>query len=99
MPPATTEIKAEDISYNYVYEQPYSNAWNYQSDYNYTADPTTCYNGTSVDAANIIRTMRSNPGAELGTDLGCRVPPQHCYVDNNVVFDMMGKYPSQHATM
>ncbi|KAF1944412.1 hypothetical protein EJ02DRAFT_398647 [Clathrospora elynae] len=98
MAPSVTEIKSEDIQYDYPYEQLYNSSWSYTSDYNYVADPLNYYSTSScVDAANIIRTMRSDVGPELEVDLGCRATDPHCYVNNSTVFNMMDKYVSQHA--
>ncbi|KAF2845507.1 hypothetical protein T440DRAFT_511575 [Plenodomus tracheiphilus IPT5] len=97
--PSAADVKSED-AYSYPYDQSYSNSWTYPSEYNFVADPVAYYNTSScVDAANIIRTMRANAGPELEADLGCRAPGQHCYVNNNVVFNMMDKYSNQHATI
>ena len=94
--PSAAEIKAEDVQYNYTYEQPYAPPWGYSHDFNYVAEPATYYSTSScVDAANIIRTMRSDAGPELEADLGCHAPEQHCYVNNNVVFNMMDKYSTK----
>ncbi|KAF1830990.1 hypothetical protein BDW02DRAFT_74773 [Decorospora gaudefroyi] len=104
--PSITEIKSEEVQYDYPYEQqpyneqPYNNSVTYASDYNYNADSLTYFSNTScVDAANIIRTMRSDVGPELEADLGCRDPGQYCYVSNPTVFNAMDKYAQQHAAM
>ncbi|CAO2654569.1 Nn.00g113020.m01.CDS01 [Neocucurbitaria sp. VM-36] len=100
MTPSAAEMKADDVRYNYPYEQPYNNSWTYSNDYNYVTEPVTYYSTSScVDAANIIRTMRSDVGPELEADLGCRAPEQHCYVNNNVVFNMMDKYATPHTAI
>ncbi|KAF1841228.1 uncharacterized protein K460DRAFT_380937 [Cucurbitaria berberidis CBS 394.84] len=101
MTPSAAEIKVEDVRYNYPYEQHYHNTWTYPSDYNYVADPAATYYSTSscVDAANIIRTMRSDVGPELETDLGCRTSDQDCYVNNHIVFNVMDKYSNQHTAI
>jgi hypothetical protein len=88
-------VKTEAVRYSYTYEQPsYNNTWNYSDEYNMVPNPATYYNTSScVDAANIIRTMRADvQPEELEADLGCRAPDQNCYVNNNVVFNMMDKY-------
>jgi hypothetical protein len=63
------------------------------------AEPSTYYNTSScVDAANIIRTMRSGASHEMEDELGCRNPNQNCYINNNnnnMMFSMMDKYSSQ----
>ncbi len=100
MTPAAAEVKAEDVAYPYPYENSYNNSWNYSAEYSYAADPVTYYATTScVDAANIIRTMRAETGPELETELGCRAPEQNCYVNNNLVFNMMDKYSAPHTAI
>lgn len=100
MSPSAAEIKSEDAQYEYPYERPYNNPWAYTSDYSYTADPASYYSSSScVDAANIIRTMRSNITSDLEASLECRTSDQHCYVSNTAVFDMVDKYTQKHATM
>ncbi|KAI8942284.1 hypothetical protein NX059_000363 [Plenodomus lindquistii] len=99
MPPSSADVKTED-AYSYPYDPSYSNSWTYPSDYSFVADPVAYYSTSScVDAANIIRTMRANAGPELEADLGCRAPDQHCYVNNNVVFNVMDKYSSHHTAI
>lgn len=101
MTPPAAEIKSEDVRYQYTqYDPQYQNTWNYSHDYNVVSEPTAYYNTSScVDAANIIRTMRSDVGPELEADLGCRVPNQECYINNNVVFNMMDKYSHPHSAI
>jgi len=100
MTPPAGEIKTEDVRYSYPFDPSYGNTWNYPQEYNVAADPTSYYNASScVDAANIIRTMRSDAGPELESDLGCRVPNQDCYISNNVVFNMMDKYSNPHSAI
>jgi hypothetical protein len=95
--PPAPEIKTEDVQYGYAYDQPYPNNWHYSSDYNMIGGPANYYNNTScIDAANIIRTMRSEPGHQVEPDLSRRMPPHNCYIDNNMVLNMMEhKYPHQ----
>ncbi|KAF2129452.1 hypothetical protein P153DRAFT_385661 [Dothidotthia symphoricarpi CBS 119687] len=96
--PPASEIKTEGVQYDYPYEQAYNGSWAYSNHYNFAADPVPYYNSTScVDAANIIRTMRSDVGPELEAGFGCRTPDQHCYVNNNMVFGMMDRYSNQHT--
>jgi hypothetical protein len=89
------EIKAESVSqYNmYHFNQTPNDAWAMNNPATYTADTMSFYNTTScVDAANIIRTMRSDVGPELEYDLGCRTAEQNCRVTNPTVFNVMEKY-------
>ena len=88
------EVKPEGIPhYGYHFEQPMNNSWTYPSEVHYTSEPMTYYSTSScVDAANIIRTMRSDVGLELENELGCRPHEQNCFVDNPAVFNIMDKY-------
>jgi hypothetical protein len=94
--PPAPGIKSEDVRYGYSYDQSYNNTWHYSNEYNMVAEPSTYYNTSScVDAANIIRTMRSDASHEIENELGCRNPNQNCYVNNNVIFSMMDRYSNQ----
>jgi hypothetical protein len=100
MTPPAPEIKSEDVRYGYSYDQSYNNTWHYTNEYNLVPQPSHYYNTSScVDAANIIRTMRSDVGSDLDSDLGCRVPDQAYYVNNNVAFGMMDKYSIPHTAV
>jgi hypothetical protein len=94
--PSAPEIKSEDVRYGYSFDQSYNNGWQY-NEYGLVTNPTGYYNTTSVDAANIIKTMRSDVEPHMEASLGGRVTNQHCYMDNNMVYNMMGKYPSHHS--
>jgi hypothetical protein len=99
MTPSTVEIKSEDVQYDYPYEQPFNSSWTYPNDYSYTADPAAYYSASScIDAANIIRTMRSEVAPMLDVDLGCRAPDQQCYVNSATVY-MMDKYSQGHTAI
>lgn len=92
------EIKTEDVTYGYSYDQSYNNSWHYTNDYNMMPQPTQFYNNSScVDAANIIRTMRSDARPDLHAGLGCRVPNQDYYTNGNVAFSMMDKFAPPHT--
>jgi hypothetical protein len=98
MTPTAPEVKIEDVQYNYSYGHSYNNTWHYSDEYNLIAEPATYYNTSScVDAANIIRTMRSDAGSELEPDLRCRAPVQDSYVNSEMVFNMMNKYSNDHS--
>ncbi|RMZ72419.1 hypothetical protein GMOD_00007400 [Pyrenophora seminiperda CCB06] len=100
MSPSASDIKSEDAQYDYHFERPYNHPWLYTSDCNYTADPATYYaSSSSVDAANIIRTMRSNAAPELEANMECRTYNQERYVNNTGVYDMVDRYTQKHATM
>ncbi|KAL5113321.1 hypothetical protein ACEQ8H_008816 [Pleosporales sp. CAS-2024a] len=95
--PPNTEIKTEEAHYGFSYEQSFQhNAWQYPNEYHMVAQPPTYYNTPScVDAANIIRTMRSNMGSGLETDLCCRIPSPNGYINDNTAYNTMDKYSSQ----
>ena len=100
MTPPAPEIKSEDVRYGYSYDQSYNNSWHYTNEYNLVSHPGHYYNTSScVDAANIIRTMRSDVGSELEAALGCRAPDHGCYVNNNMVFGIMDKYSIPHTAI
>ena len=89
------DVKAEDVPPYLTYDQPYNNPWAYQDSTQYVADPTSYYNTPScVDAANIIRTMRSEAEVEYQNDLTCQIPPQEFRVSNPNVFAIMDRYAS-----
>jgi hypothetical protein len=93
--PPGPEIKSEDVQYDYAYDQSYTNNWHYSQDYNMVGGPTNYYSNTScIDAANIIRTMRSEVGHPGETDLNRRISSHNCYIDNNMMLNMMEKYPN-----
>jgi len=96
--PPAPEIKTEDVRYGYSYDQAYNNAWQYPNEYQLLGQPPVYYNTSScVDAANIIRNMRVDEVQEPGTNLGYRVRNQSCYVNNDMVFNIMDKFPHQHS--
>lgn len=68
-------------------------SWTLPDEGNEMPEPTTYTNSTSCTyAADIIRNMREDVGAELEADLGCGKPGQDCMVNNTVVFTVMEKY-------
>jgi hypothetical protein len=81
---------------NYAYDASNTAQWIYPRTMNYISSPSPYTNTSScVDAANIIRSMRSNVGIELEADLGCRELGADCAVDNSVVFNAIEKYADQ----
>lgn len=96
MPPVPG-MKPENVQPYMQYGQSYHDSWQQPHPHHeqYVTDPVSYYNTSScVNAANIIRTMRSDAGPELEAELGCRMPGQHCYVDNSLVFNVMDRYAS-----
>lgn len=101
------ETNPEDVAQYMPYDQSLQAPWpqvhsqhhQYAHRQQYVPDPTNFYSSSSsscVDAANIIRTMRTNTGPELEAEFGCR-PGQQCYVSNAVVFDVLDRYASPHG--
>lgn len=89
------ESKPEDVPLYMPYDRSYQQVWPEQHTQQYMTGSSSYYNTSScLNAANIIRTMRTDIGPELETDLGCRVPGEHCYVPNSVVFNAMDRYTS-----
>ena len=98
--PPGTEIKLEDVPYEYPYNRPYTNSWTHSSDYGYPEDPLNYYNRSScIEAANIMSTARSDPGTELGPSLGYRYPEQYNQINNTALLDMMNGYSHHPAAM
>ncbi|KAJ5065038.1 hypothetical protein J3E74DRAFT_259339 [Bipolaris maydis] len=95
--PPGTEIKIEDVAYEYPYNRPYNSSWTHSGDFGYPADPFNYYNrSTCVEAANIVSTARSDPGTELDTSMGYRYPDQYSQMNNAALLNMMNGY-SHHA--
>jgi hypothetical protein len=99
------EMKPEDVPPYLPYDQSLQHSWPQLQQHHhqhahhqqYVADPTSYYNTTScVDAANIIRTMRTETGADLEAGLGCQ-PGQHCYVTSPMVFNVIDRYARPHS--
>ncbi|KAG9194491.1 hypothetical protein G6011_04526 [Alternaria panax] len=100
MTPSAAQIKSEHAQYDYPYDQPYSSAWAYSSDCNYTAEPVSYHNSSScVDAPNINRTMRASVGPGLEVDPGCYTSVRHCYVNNATAFNVFDRYSQHNATI
>ncbi|KAL5387066.1 hypothetical protein DPSP01_003678 [Paraphaeosphaeria sporulosa] len=86
-----------DPSIQHPWPQLHQHTHEHTHEEQYVANPTSYYNATScIDAAKIIRTMRTGTGPELETDLSCR-PGQHCYVGNSMVFNNLDRYGSPHG--
>ena len=92
------EIKAEEASYDYSYEAPQNPPWSYPSAYTYGSEPVAYYNTTScVDAANIIRTMRSDASPMYHVDHGCAQLNQPYYSNNHILYPIAATYPQQYS--
>jgi hypothetical protein len=87
------DVKPEDVAPYIPYDQPYNNSWVYQDGTQYVADPVSYFNASScVDAANIIRTMRTEAGAEYQDELVCRLPRQDFHANNPHLYAAMDRY-------
>lgn len=95
--PPGTEIKIEDVAYDYPYNRPYNSSWTHSGDFGYPADPFNYYSrSTCVEAANIVSTARSDPATDLDNGMGYRYPDQYGQM-NNAALHMMNGY-SHHPT-
>lgn len=84
---------AEGIQQTAYVDQNPNLVYPYSQEANYDTPPVAYGNSSSCTyAANIIRTMREDVGAELEADLGCDRNGQECMVDNTLVFNVMEKY-------
>jgi hypothetical protein len=90
------DVKPEDVAPYIPYDQPYNNSWVYQDGTQYVADPVSYFNASScVDAAKIIRTMRTETGAEYQDELVCRLPRQDFHANNPHLYAAMDRYANQ----
>ncbi|XPS76630.1 hypothetical protein M3J09_008678 [Ascochyta lentis] len=89
--PQGPEIKAD---YDYPYEPTRNSSWTYSQPYTYDSGPISCYGASScVDAANIIRTMRSEAGPMYYVDHF----NQPCYNNNQMLYPITTTYPQQYS--
>lgn len=94
--PQAPELKAEELRYDYAYEPPQPQSWAHSQTYPYASEPVQYYNTTScVDAANIIRTMRSNAGLMYHIDQGCAPLAQPYYNNNHLLYTVATTYPQE----
>ncbi|KAJ4983160.1 hypothetical protein SVAN01_11344 [Stagonosporopsis vannaccii] len=92
--PQAPEIKAEEVRYDYLYEPPQSQSWAHSQAYPYASNPVTYYSTTScVDAANIIRNMRSDVDSIFHMDQGCTPLAQPYYNHNHMLHSIATTYP------
>lgn len=90
------DMKAEEVQYDYPFETTQNQQWAYPQAYTYASDPVGYYSTSScVDAANIIRTMRSDPNQSYHTDQGCAPLTQPYYNDNHMLYPLTTNF-SQH---
>jgi hypothetical protein len=93
MTPQAPEIKAEEIQYDYPYEQPHYPSWNYPQAYSYSSNSVAYYTTTScVDAANNIRTIRSDAGSSYQSP-GCTILDQPYHSNNHILYPITTTYP------
>ncbi|KAL1651983.1 hypothetical protein SLS58_000106 [Diplodia intermedia] len=93
----TDPPSAYDPSYNAYYGAPNLGNWTWPAGTDIPHDPTQHMPNSSscLQAADIIRRMRSDIGPELEQDMGCTGQGQDCKIDNTVVFDLVDKYSMQ----
>lgn len=84
-------------SYNAYYAVPSLGNWTWPTLNDMPDTPTQRMPNSSscLQAADIIRGMRSDVGPELEQEMGCNAEGQDCKVDNNVIFDLVDKYSMQ----
>ncbi|KAB2570208.1 hypothetical protein BFW01_g6039 [Lasiodiplodia theobromae] len=84
-------------SYNAYYAIPNLGNWTWPTLNDMPDTPTQHIPNSSscLQAADIIRGMRSDVGPELEQEMGCNAEGQDCKVDNNVIFDLVDKYSMQ----
>ncbi|KAF2690475.1 hypothetical protein K458DRAFT_399780 [Lentithecium fluviatile CBS 122367] len=93
-PPMTpaSDVKTEDVQPYVPYDQVCTNSWTYQDDTQYITDPVSYYNSSYFDAANIIRTMRPESGAEYESELGRSFPRQDFCTNNPAMYNVLHRY-------
>ncbi|KAF2631257.1 hypothetical protein BU25DRAFT_407779 [Macroventuria anomochaeta] len=96
--PQAPEIKAEDVQYDNSYDPSQNQPWSYPQAYTYTSDPVAYYSTSScVDAANIIKTMRSDASPMYHVDQGCAPFAQPYYNNNHVPYPITTTCPQQYS--
>ncbi|KAF2645959.1 hypothetical protein P280DRAFT_532397, partial [Massarina eburnea CBS 473.64] len=90
----TPDIDSEDIPPYMAYDQPFNNPWPYPGETHYAIEPTNHYNTSCIDAANIIRTMKSDTGPGLDSHLLGYHVQEHKYYINDPYFNTMDRYAS-----
>ena len=96
--PQASELKAEEVQYDYPYETTQTQPWTYPQPYTYSSEPVGYYNTSScVDAANIIRTMRSDSAPMYQVDQGCAPLTQPYYNNNHVMYPITAAFQQQYS--
>ncbi|KAJ4329674.1 hypothetical protein N0V87_010664 [Didymella glomerata] len=97
--PQAPAVKAEDVQYDYPYETNQNQPWPYSQAFTYAPDTVAYYSTSScVDAANIIRTMRTDTNPMYHIDQGCAPLAQPYYNSNNhVSYPVTTTYPQQYS--
>ena len=101
--PQASELKAEEVQYDYPYDTTQTQPWTYSQPYTYSSEPVGYYNTSScVDAANIIRTMRSDSTPMYQVDQGCAPLTQPYYNNNNnnnnhVIYPVTAAFQQQYS--
>jgi hypothetical protein len=103
--PQGPEIKAEDVQYDYLYEQ--HQPWPYSQAYTHTSNPAAYYSTSScVDADNVIGTIRTDTNSVYHTDRSCAhlAQPYHNNNNNNntnnyVIYPVTTTCSQQYSTL
>lgn len=96
------ELKTEEPQYDYAYETSPTQPWPYAQVYQYASEPVGYYNTSScVDAANIIRTMRSDSNPMYQADQACAPLAQPSYYNNinnhHMVYPVTTNFQQQYS--
>lgn len=96
--PQAPEVKSEDVQYDYPYEPIQNQPWSYSQAYTYAPEPVAYYSTSScVDAANIIRNMRTDTSPLYHIDQGCAPLTQPYYNNSHVPYPVTTTYPQQYS--
>ncbi|KAF1924266.1 uncharacterized protein M421DRAFT_294590 [Didymella exigua CBS 183.55] len=96
--PQAPEVKADNVQYDYSYDEPQNQPWPYSQVYDCASDPVAYYSASScVDAANIIRTMRMDTSPMYYIDQGCSSLAQPYYNNHHALYPVTTTYPQQYS--
>ena len=94
--PQAPEIEAAEARYDYSYELSQPHSWAHSQAYPCASNAVTYYRTTScVNAANIIRTMRSDVDSMYHVDQGCATLAQPYYNNNHMPYSVTTTYPQE----
>lgn len=91
------DIKSEEAQYDYPFETAQNQPWTYSQPYTYAPDSVGYYSTSScTDAANIIRSMRSDPNPLYHVDQACAPLTQPYYNDNHLLYPLTTSFPQHY---